>query len=259
MTGASDLTLLFSLLLGHLCGDFLLQRAQVVRDKARLHLPALLEHGALQWVATLAVVTIFGTLPLLSWRTQGALLALAVLHILIDATKATAVGRSWLRDGPLAFILDQLLHLVIILAVALSLQSGPSGLLQLAAAAEANRDVLLIVGVVYVAVVFGAAHLIRYLLQPLASRLAAEADTEGLEDAGRYIGWLERFLVLTAVLIESATAVGLIVAAKSIFRFPELKGRPFAEYFLIGTLLSITVAVIGGLVLLVLVRAPTLP
>jgi hypothetical protein len=61
------------------------------------------------------------------------------------------------------------------------------------------------------------------------------------------VGWLERFLVLTAVVSGLPTAVGLIIAAKSIFRFPEIKGRPFTEYFLIGTLLSITIAVIGGL------------
>jgi hypothetical protein len=45
--------------------------------------------------------------------------------------------------------------------------------------------------------------------------------------------------------------VGLILAAKSIARYPELKspGR-FVEYFLIGTLLSISIAIIGGVILL---------
>ena len=42
--------------------------------------------------------------------------------------------------------------------------------------------------------------------------------------------------------------VGLILTGKSIARFPEFKER-FAEYFLIGTLLSISLAVLGGLVL----------
>ena len=71
---------------------------------------------------------------------------------------------------------------------------------------------------------------------------------EQVRNAGMYIGWLERFLVVTAILVQSPSMVGLILTGKSIARFPELKER-FAEYFLIGTLLSIGLAVIGGLVL----------
>ncbi len=47
---------------------------------------------------------------------------------------------------------------------------------------------------------------------------------------------LERFLVLTALFLQSPAAVGFILAAKSIARYPELKSVRFAEYFLIGTL-----------------------
>jgi len=42
--------------------------------------------------------------------------------------------------------------------------------------------------------------------------------------------------------------VGLVLTGESIARFPELKER-FAEYFLIGTLLSVGLAVLGGRVL----------
>jgi len=63
-----------------------------------------------------------------------------------------------------------------------------------------------------------------------------------------YIGWLERFLVVTAILVQSPSMVGLIVTGKSIARFPKFKER-FAEYYLIGTLLSIGLAVLGGLLL----------
>jgi hypothetical protein len=70
-----------------------------------------------------------------------------------------------------------------------------------------------------------------------------------LRNAGLYIGWLERFLVLTAVLVQSPAMIGLILTGKSIARLPELKGPRFAEYFLIGTLLSISLALLGGIVL----------
>ena len=39
------------------------------------------------------------------------------------------------------------------------------------------------------------------------------------------------------------------VGAESIARFSEFKNRAFAEYFLMGTLLSVAVAWIGGSIL----------
>ena len=75
-------------------------------------------------------------------------------------------------------------------------------------------------------------------------------STSQLENAGMYIGWLERFVVLTSLVLQSPATVGLILTAKSIARYPELKSVRFAEYFLIGTLLSVTLGILGGLVLL---------
>lgn len=45
-------------------------------------------------------------------------------------------------------------------------------------------------------------------------------------------------------------ALGLLIAAKSIARFEELKERRFAEYYLVGTLTSLLVAIVVGLLLL---------
>ena len=74
--------------------------------------------------------------------------------------------------------------------------------------------------------------------------------TNELENAGMYIGWLERFVVLTSLVLQSPATVGLILTAKSIARYPELKSVRFAEYFLIGTLLSVSLGILGGLLLL---------
>ena len=70
----------------------------------------------------------------------------------------------------------------------------------------------------------------------------------GLKDAGSVIGILERIFTLTLVLIGQYTAIALILTAKSIARFEELKNRKFAEYYLIGTLSSILFSVIVGII-----------
>lgn len=76
-----------------------------------------------------------------------------------------------------------------------------------------------------------------------------EDRTAGAVDIarGRTIGALERGLALTLVLIGQFGALGLIVAAKSLARFKALEDREFAEYFLIGTLASLLLALAGGL------------
>jgi len=96
----------------------------------------------------------------------------------------------------------------------------------------ATADRILEAGIVYVTVVFAGGYLIRYLTRNLVAGVEKPGETEEqVKNAGMYIGWLERFLVVTAILVQSPSMVGLILAGKSIARFPELKER-FAEYFL---------------------------
>lgn len=66
-----------------------------------------------------------------------------------------------------------------------------------------------------------------------------------LKDAGTYIGYFERFLILTFVLTNQFLAIGFLITAKSIFRF-EKSSRGVVEYFLIGTLMSYTITISVG-------------
>ena len=71
-------------------------------------------------------------------------------------------------------------------------------------------------------------------------------EPRGFTRGGRLIGQLERALVFLLVATGNLAAVGFLVAAKSVFRFGEVKDagqRKEAEYILIGTLMSFTWAV----------------
>ncbi|PYP31964.1 MAG: hypothetical protein DMD47_05345 [Gemmatimonadetes bacterium] len=76
-----------------------------------------------------------------------------------------------------------------------------------------------------------------------------EDRTAGAVDIarGRTVGALERALALTLVLLGQYAAVGWIIAAKSLARFKALEDREFAEYFLIGTLASLLLALLAGI------------
>jgi hypothetical protein len=71
---------------------------------------------------------------------------------------------------------------------------------------------------------------------------------------GRIIGVLERAIALTLVLLGQYGALGLVVAAKALARFRGLEERDFAEYFLIGTLASLLVALSTGVGVTLLLR-----
>lgn len=71
---------------------------------------------------------------------------------------------------------------------------------------------------------------------------------------GRVIGILERVLLYSFVLQGQYGAIGFILAAKAFTRFKALDDRPFAEYVLIGTLLSACLALATGGTVLWLLR-----
>ena len=69
------------------------------------------------------------------------------------------------------------------------------------------------------------------------------------DQRGRVIGILERVTLFVLVFTGQYSAMGFVLAAKAMARFKTLDDRDFAEYFLVGTLLSVAIA--GGLALAV--------
>ena len=72
-----------------------------------------------------------------------------------------------------------------------------------------------------------------------------EEEASGF-NVGALIGTIERWLILIFVCMQRYEALGLLIAAKSIIRYSD-KQTTKTEYVLAGTLLSIFIAVIMGL------------
>ncbi|MCT8250092.1 hypothetical protein [Proteus faecis] len=71
-----------------------------------------------------------------------------------------------------------------------------------------------------------------------------------LVSAGQSIGYLERTLILTFILLNQFVAIGFLLAAKSIFRFGELQNdqdKKLTEYVMLGTLISFSISIFIGL------------
>ena len=98
-----------------------------------------------------------------------------------------------------------------------------------------------------------AAAIVRRLLAAVDFTESRELPRPGL---GRWIGRFERTLIVLLLIAGAPTAVGLVVTAKSILRFPEITGDKPAmkpEYVLVGSLASWALAVAIGYVATVLI------
>lgn len=89
-------------------------------------------------------------------------------------------------------------------------------------------------------------NLIRYILGLIKTepvlRDGNEVDTKEF-GKGKIIGIVERSLFYFFVLTGNYASIGFILTAKGITRYRNLDNRDFAEYVLIGTLLSSSVSI----------------
>ncbi|AMH01530.1 hypothetical protein BSQ98_20235 [Serratia liquefaciens] len=244
--------LLTWLLVVHLLADFPLQPRSWVEDKARHRARSrfLLLHALLHGVLAAWVVAGFALLHggLSSGQVLTTLLVIAISHWLIDLLKVTLLTRISQAGG---FLLDQGLHLTVIALLWLSLTPNAHGLLSTLGAAIADWQAGLVV-VTYLVIYMPMGVLIGQLLAHWAPQMppSAKADNDSLLRAGKQIGYLERTLILTFVLIGQIPAVGFLLAAKSIFRFGDLRqsdDKMRTEYVLLGTLFSFTLTIMLGL------------
>jgi hypothetical protein len=67
---------------------------------------------------------------------------------------------------------------------------------------------------------------------------------------GMLIGYLERLIIMWLVFGQAYSAIAFIAAAKSLVRFKQMDHREWAEYFLVGTLSSMLLALAAGHVLM---------
>lgn len=97
--------------------------------------------------------------------------------------------------------------------------------------------------------------LLRTILLYIDESLNEFIHTKGpdFHDAGFWIGLCEHFLIVTFIILGEYAAFALIIAAKEIVRTEKIKTRP--NYYLLGTLLSISFAVLFGLIARLLIQA----
>lgn len=237
------MAILLKLLLAHVLSDFVFQGDKMCDGKQKKtrnkHVYQLL-HGLIHALTSYLFVA--------DWHNWIIPLVIFVSHTLIDYVKV-----EYMKKTITSFVIDQLVHIAVIVALWLSVSCHTGFFLSFLHTAWGSPDL------------WALATAYALMLKPTSVFLGlfikrwnlSETLTESLPNAGKWIGYFERLLILTFILAGYAEGIGFLLAAKSIFRFGELsKAQEIktTEYVLIGTFASFTIAIVTGFAVLQIIK-----
>ena len=223
---------LIKLFLSHLITDFILQPKSWVEDRNKRHFSSgkLYLHG---------FVTAAFAWAMIGWQYWLIALIVLVTHVVIDGWK------SYRPQTVTWFLADQLLHITVILLCWAFVFLEWTDVKQSWQKINVQEPVWkLVTGFVFLTVPAGI--LIGQFTKQWRDKIP---DAENLANAGKWIGIIERIIILVFVLQNQYSAIGLLIAAKGIIRFNDKDRQEIkTEYLVIGTLVSIALAIITGLI-----------
>src|SRR5690606_8935503 len=223
--------LALKLTLAHLVGDFLLQPNAWVADKKKHKIKSkfLYFHIAIHFLLLL-IVTGFQK------EYFTGIVVLTFAHFAIDCAKLYTEKKKF---SQYYFFGDQVLHILAISAVVNYYFPFALNFSRL----FSNQNILLLISVI--TITYTTSVVLKVLLKNLNPNKNKKTN-----NAGKYIGILERLFIFLFVILNFWEGIGFLLAAKSIFRFGDLKENKdvrLTEYILIGTLLSFGIGIIIGL------------
>jgi hypothetical protein len=227
--------LFFLLLVAHFVADFYLQKHSWIMCKVenKQRSIGLLKHMGVHVVLTSLAILLSGVL--LNFYALIAFAVIIISHYAIDIWKTY---RNFVLKY---FLIDQIGHLLVIAAVSvwlsgIDLQQSKVILLEFF-----DARTLMLLGI-YLFLCKPVSLIITLSLTKYTEQFnEAEKANEGLASAGELIGYFERGLIATFILLEQFTGVGFLLAAKSVFRFGDMRrqsDRKLTEYIMLGTLFS---------------------
>jgi len=226
--------LTIKLLIAHIIGDFVLQPDRWVEDKrVKKHKSKFLYFHGLVHLISLLILLQF------NWSYWPYLITIVISHLIIDLIKINLEGKINTR---LLFTIDQISHIIIIGIVVYVINPYTINL-EIIYSKESLLFILALLLISFVSAI---------VMRMIMSKWNLEEDNsdDSLKSAGKYIGILERLFVFGFILLNQWSAIGLLIAAKSVFRFGDLsraKDRKLTEYMLIGSLISFGLAILIGI------------
>ncbi|HYG40646.1 MAG TPA: DUF3307 domain-containing protein [Cytophagales bacterium] len=231
--------ILLKLIIAHIITDFVAQPNKWVKDKKEKRYKSIYLY---LHVMLTGAVTYFILGDPYQWQVP---LFIAITHFIIDLWKLHK------EDNLIYFLVDQIFHLIVLGIAWLYLSKGFEEVMPVFFEVLNNESTLSLI-IAYLIIIWPAGYVIGKAT--VKWRIEIEALTperDSLNEAGKWIGIFERLLVMTFVLTDQFSAIGFLIAAKSILRFGDKSSaiqRKQTEYVLVGTLMSFTFAIFLGII-----------
>jgi hypothetical protein len=230
---------LTKLLLSHLLTDFVLQGKKWIADRNEKHFlsPYLYLH---------TLITASAALLFIGFHYWYFGLIIFITHTLIDAWK------SYRPDTLLYFLVDQAMHLAVIFICWCVAFYEWTDIKEYFNGVGHNYN-FWVIATAFLFLSFSSG----ILIEKMTRRWREDLDNPGgLARAGKWIGILERIIILIFLLQQQYGAIGLLITAKGLLRFNEKdKQEQKTEYILIGSLISVVFSIMTGILVSYLLKS----
>lgn len=230
-----NLFILFVLL--HVLGDFYFQ-TDALSEKKDSQYKYVVFHCVVY-----AAVFCAGTAAIWSPQMFTAILVLSLLHFAVDSLKYRCLKSHRNFSESLVYCTDQCIHLFsLILAVFLfkynhfNIVLLPGAKRLFGTLTNNGQDILL-----WACIILTVCKPANVTVKKLLSKYkpGGERGDRTFKNVGAFIGTLERIIIALLLSVNQYAAIGLVLTAKSVARYDKIsKDQSFAEYYLLGTLLS---------------------
>ncbi|WP_026895674.1 DUF3307 domain-containing protein [Clostridiisalibacter paucivorans] len=271
----------------HILSDFVFQTTKMIKEKDAMILKGFLYHGLSTFVAILILLIEYNFFTTIIYATIITLVHVIVDYYKARLTcdgKNTIEYEKRMGRSLVLFLTDQIVHIISIIFIWKSFDfTTERSIIKLLVIIEklfpfkqnvvevinnsntfidANFKLFtekqIIYAIIYAYICFGGAVFVPKFLDFLYKKIPNytekmfEDEISQIEkqvNIGKYIGIMERALILTIYIEGSITGIAAVITTKSLARFSKLNNKDFAEYYLIGTFTSFSLAIAGGLLL----------
>lgn len=236
------------LLIAHLIGDFFLQPVKLI-EKKKSSIKGLIIHSLIYTLMITLVLLLFGNI----WEIIFWSFLILVSHSLIDYFRIKFTKKFnnnafsfW------SFIVDQIIHVLLLVTISLviksTLNSIGDAVYNITFLKEIGHNIIINYILAFLIVLSPASVFIKHFFNYIFNKKDICENVES-DNVGALIGMLERVVILLLGALGLYGSIALVLTAKSLARFKQLEKQGFAEKYLVGTLMSLIIAILALLIM----------
>ena len=151
-----------------------------------------------------------------------------------------------------SFIVDQIIHVLLLVTISLVIKSNLNSIgdtvYNISILREIGHNIIINYVLAFLIVLSPASVFIKHFFNYIFNKKDICENVES-DNVGALIGMLERVVILLLGALGLYGSIALVLTAKSLARFKQLEDKDFAEKYLVGTLISLIIAILALLII----------